>query len=259
MTINGYRFIYAGQSSDIYGVIKCDIGSINEESNDESSEIITSTTPFRQTYSLHSVEKSEPLKFKLTICREDGEFIDADFEEDLKEWLCKEEYHWLSIDQDDMYDKMFYCAIINPQKVNVGRMSGGIQFDVICDSQYAWTNLRKKTYSTVDGTLIFNFNNTAKINKYVLSPTLTITIASDGDIRIKNNTTNQLITIDNCVVGEIITLDCENEIAESSTNRILVDDWNVEFLEIIKGNNSITITGNFTMTMEYRLPVRIGG
>jgi hypothetical protein len=130
MTITGCNFIYAGRSTEEFGSFKCDIESINTESNDEISDLIMSTTPFRRTWSLHAVQKSEPLKFKVTICLDNGDFIDAFTERQLKKWLCKDSFNWLSIDQDDMCNIFYYCIFSNPQKVNVGRMSGGLEFQV---------------------------------------------------------------------------------------------------------------------------------
>jgi phage-related protein len=259
MTINGYKAIYDGISLDMYGLILVDIESINEESNDEECELVTSTTSYKRTYSLHSVEKSAPLKFKMTVCKEEGGYFDSDFEEDVKELFCKEKYCWLSINQTDLYNKLYYCIFTNPQKVNVVRGTAGLQFQVTCDSNNAWTNLNSKPYKTVSNTLTFNFNNQAKYANYEICPTLIITPISNGNISIKNNTTNQTITINNCVTTEVITLDSENEIAESSNGRILVNDWNLEFLAMTKGANSITLTGSFSMIMQYRIPLRIGG
>lgn len=258
MTINGYNFIYANQSSDEYGIFMCDIGSINASSNDEASELITSTTPFTDRWHFHGLQKSAPLQFKITIARADGKFIDADFEEELKEWLCQDEFGWLQVDQEDMFGKFYFCIMTNVEKNDIARRTGGLTFQITCDSGRAWSDLKRQAY-TSNGSLTFNFYNSAKYKKHVLNPTLIITPTSSGSISIKNNTTDQTVTINNCVANETITLDCDNEMAESSNGRVLVNDWNVEFLGMQKGANNITLTGNFKLTIEYRIPVRVGG
>lgn len=264
MTINdAAELIFNQESSELYGVRLCDFESVNEESNDEESDLVTSTTAYRRTYSLHSVEKTAPLKFKITLCKYDkktemGSYIDSETEETLKEWLCTEEYGWLSFDQIDLYNKLYYCVITNPQKLNVGRYSGCMQFTITCNANNAWSKEIRKEYTTVNGTLTFNHYNMAKYNKYELSPTLVIAPTANGNITIKNNTNGKLVTINNCVTTETITLDCENEAGES-TSRNIINDWNIEFLSLDKGLNNITLTGNFKMIMEYRLPIRIGG
>jgi phage-related protein len=259
MTINdGYKFVYDNTSSEKFGIILCDIGSANTDSNDEETQLITSTTPYKDTWDLHDVQKSAPLQFRITICKSDGTFIDAFEEETLKEWLCIGEYSILQIEQDDLYDTYYKCIINNPQKISVDRYNGGMQFTVTCNSGMACTEMKRKIYTST-GTLTFNFINNAKYKKYTLYPTLIITPTANGTISIKNNTTNQTVSINNCVTTEIITLDCKNDMAESTSGRILVDDWNIEYLELIKGSNNITLTGQFVLKMEFRLPVRNGG
>lgn len=259
MTINGYRFIFDGVSSDSYGVILCNIGSINTDTNDEETNIITAKTAFKDTWDLLYIEDSAPLKFPITLCRTDGQFIDADFQRELKKWLCKKQRHPFCVDQDDLADIFYNVIISNPRPSNVARMTGGLDFDVQCDSNHAWSGLKEKEYSTENGTLTFNFYNDTDFEDYELYPTLIITSLSDGDISIKNNTTNQIVNINNCINGEVITLDNFNNIQESSVDRILVEDWNVEYFYLHNGLNNITLTGNFTMKMEYRLPIRVGG
>lgn len=257
---NGSRFIYANQTSDEFNVLGfVTFGSSDETSNDEESNIITSTTPDIDTWHLHEIEKSAPLQFPLTICSADGKFIDSENERALKKWLCKKQRYWLQVEQNDLSNIYYNCIIVNPQKVDAGKMSAGIRFQVICDSNHAWSGLITKKYTTTNGALTFNFNNISDYDEFILSPTLIITSNIDQNISIKNNTTNKTITINNCKANEVITLDGSNELSESSIGRILVNDWNVEFLEMRSGLNNITLTGNFTMQIQYRLPIRVGG
>jgi hypothetical protein len=257
MTIQDSNFIYAGQSSEEFSVIMVDFDSPSA-TNDENSELILSTTPYRNTWSLHAVQKSEPLKFRITLCRTDGEYIDAYMERELKKWLCKGSFNWLSIDQTDLSDSNYFCVINNPQKVNVARMNGGMSFEVCCNSQNAWSNLRTKTYTSTT-TNTFNFYNDSDYNNYELSPTFTIASNASQNIKIKNNTTNQEVIINNCLQNEVIILDSENEMISTTVSRNIIDDWNVVFTTMTNGTNTLTMTGNFTMRIEYRLPIRIGG
>lgn len=257
MTINdGFRFIYANQSSDEFGVFKGSFGN-DTDSNDEASSLITSKTMFQEKWSLHGIEGSEPLKFKLTIAKSDGTYFDAYEERAIKKWLCKKKRHWLYIDQDDLANVGYYCILLNPQKVSVGLKSAGISFDVICDSNHAWSDLRTQRKLSSDGTFQFIYHS--DFDEDVLAPVFTITPLTDGNIKIENKTTKEEVSINNCITTEIITMDCENEIIESSTGRVLLDNWNRRFLQIIEGVNVIELTGNFVLDMEYRLPVRVGG
>ncbi len=257
MTINdGFRFIYANQSSDEFGVFKGAFGN-GTDNIDEATGLITSKTMFQEKWSFHGIEKNEPLKFKLTIAKSDGTYFDAYEERAIKKWLCKKKRHWLYIDQDDLANIGYYCILLNPQKVSVGLKSAGISFDVICDSNHAWSDLQKQRRLSSDGTFQFIYHS--DFDEEVLTPVFTITPLSDGTIKIKNRTTGKEVSIDHCITTETITMDCENEIMVSSSGRVLIGNWNKRFLQIIEGVNMIELTGDFVLDMEYRLPVRIGG
>lgn len=262
MTINdGYKFIYANNSSDEFNVMLCQIGSnTGNSTNDEKTKIITSKSPFKDTWDLHYVENTEELQFKIIICDKDGKYIDSFKQRELKRWLCKnDKRYWLQIDQVDLADVYYYCIISNPNPINASKYTIGLEFDVICDSSHAWSNLYKKTYETIGNTLNFEFNNIADFDDYILYPTAIITSYGNGNISIKNNTTGDSVIINNCKTNEVIIIDSKNDNIESNLNRMLLDDWNKNVVELIAGVNDITLTGNFTMKLEYRLPIRVGG
>lgn len=258
MTINGYNFIYGGRSLNELGVFKCNIGGLNTETNDEEVNIITSTTPFKDTWDFHGMEKSTPLQFKITIAKSNGEFINAYEQRELKKWLCKNKRDWLFIDQNDLADIWYNCVMINPRPVNVGIQTAGLEFTCICDTNHAWSKLYLKKYKC-SGELILNLNMSIDYDEYILYPVLTINPKENGDIFIKNNTINKYVSIKNCKTSEVIIMDGGKDIIQSSINRILLDDWNKNFLELINGVNNIQLSGNFDFTLEYRLPIRVGG
>lgn len=105
----------------------------------------------------------------------------------------------------------------------------------------------------------FQFTNSTDYDDYILYPSIKLTPTIDGTISIFNSTTNETVTINNCVTTETITLDGWSDIIQSSSGRVLIDSWNKKFFSLANGDNNITLTVNFTMIMEYRLPVRVGG
>jgi len=258
MTINESNFIYANEDSISHGVFLCSIETVNTDTNDEESNIIMSTTPFKDTWDFHGLEKSNPLQFTLTIAKTKGGYFDAYELRTIKKWLCKSSYHWLQIDQSDISNAYYYCILTNPRPVNVGKMNAGLEFTVTCNAPYPWTDLLSKVY-TVTGTKTLSINIQNDYDDYIVHPILTITSTSNGNINILNNTTNKTITFNGCTTNEIITLDSRNYKIKSSLNRVMLDHWNKNVLELIEGVNSISLTGNFTLKIQYRLPVRIGG
>ena len=258
MTIKEMRILFANDVSDSYGVFKGYITSINEDSNDEESTLITTTNSFKDTWDFHYKNKSNPLQFTITLIKSDGTYFDSYEERAIKKWLVKEKREWLQIDQDDLSNVFFYCHIINPRKVNVSAMTAGLEFTCVCDSGFAWSDLKKKMY-TSSGNLNFNINSVVDFDNYIIYPKLKITVNSGTAISIKNNTTNEVLSISGCTTGEIIEIDCEKDKLKSSTNRILLSSWNKQMLSIIEGLNLFTLTGNFSVEIMYRLPMRVGG
>lgn len=259
MTINGYRFIFANHSSDEFGVFKCTIGSQTNETNDETTNLRLSKNPFKETWDFHGLEYTEPLKFKLTIAKQNGDFINSDEQRELKKWLCKDSFNWLQVEQDDMNNIYYFCILNNPRPVDIGSMTGGYEFDCTCNAPYAFSGLYKKKYTTTNGALTFNFNVFSDYDNYILYPMIAIMPTANGNVQIKNNTTNQMVAIENCITSETIKMDCKNDIIESSNGRILIDKWNKKFLYFVEGKNKLTLTGNFALHIEYRMPIRIGG
>lgn len=258
MTIKEMRILFANQTSDSYGLFKGYIGSIDEDSNDEEATLVTTTNNFKDTWDFHYKNKSNPLQFPLTLIKSDGTYFNSYEERAIKKWLVKEKREWLQIDQDDLSGINFYCHLINPRKVNVGAETAGLQFQVICDSGFAWSELKKKSYKSITS-LNFSFNNIVDYDNYILYPQLKIKVNGGTTISIKNNTTNEALSINGCSVGEVIEIDCGKDKLKSSTNRVLLSSWNKQMLSIIEGLNSFTLTGNFELDIIYRLPIRVGG
>lgn len=259
MTINEMRIIFAGQTSDEYGTFKGYIGSIDISSNDEESELITTTNSFKDIWDFHYKRKSAPLQFPITLIKSDGTYFDASEERAIKKWLVKENREWLQVDQDDLSDISFYCHLINPRKVNVSAMTAGLEFTCVCDCGHAWSELKKMQKTTIDSSLNFSFNSVVDFDNYILYPTLIINPLGNTTVSIKNNTTNETLTITECVSTEIITVQCKEDKLKSSSGRLLLDKWNKQMISICEGSNSISLTGNFSISIQYRLPIRVGG
>lgn len=263
MTINdGIRFVFDNCSSDEMGVMMVNsIGSTSMSGGDEKTNIITSKSPFKETHDLHYVSYDEPLQFTIILLKTDETYINADDERRIKKWLCKKTWGWLQIDQDDLSDVFYQVLIHSPEKINIGAYSGGLQFTVQSNCHHAWSRLYKKVYKTASGTLNVNLNFNFDYDEYILYPQLSIKSLSPTaqNITIKNNTTNETLSISGCTLNEEILIDCKTDQLKSSTNRVLLNDWNKNMVSMIEGVNNINLTGNFQVEISYRLPIRVGG
>lgn len=260
MTINsGIRFIYDNIISDTFDVVLAtSIGSVTRFQNIETRNIIITKNTFKNMFDFHYVDYSEPLKFDIIIYNQDGTWIDAYKERQLKKWLLKSKPSWFQVDQDDLNDIMYWAIGISAEMIDIGAYSGGMKITFQCLEPWAWSDLKKKKYTSVSS-LNFNLNNVVDFDDYIIYPQIKISVNSGTTISIKNNTTNEILSISGCTVGEVINIDCGKDKLKSSTSRILLSSWNKQTLSIIEGINSFTLTGNFSVEVMYRLPIRVGG
>ena len=254
------RFILGNTSSDEYGVgLASSFGSTSRNINAESRSLITTKNAFNNIFNFHGVKYDSPLQFDIIIYNLDGTYIDCNQERSLKKWLLKNKREWFQVDQDDMSDCQFYCIGVSAELLDVGSYSGGMKITFEADSPWAWSGLRKKPYTTVNNTLSFTLNSIVDFDEYIIYPTLIFTCLGVTNISIKNNTTNEIVVINNCSLNEVITLSCSSDKIKSSTGRNLIADWNKVSLGITENTNSFTLAGNFKVEFQYRLPIRIGG
>lgn len=83
---------------------------------------------------------------------------------------------------------------------------------------------------------------------------------STTSVVIENRTTSTKSRVSMNTPQEKITLDGANRIVSSdrSTGRIMGDDFNWSWIGLVEGENKIKITGNCTVTFEYREIIKVG-
>jgi phage-related protein len=261
VTIQEYNFIFNNTSNKEHGVILCKFDNSTPSSNDEEVGINTSKTYGSDIFHLINIDYSNPLKFQLTICKDNGTYFNSIEQRAIKKWLCRTDgYHWLQIDQNDLSEIRYKCIITFGEMVDIGGKNGGMRFNVQCNSPFPFSRETKKTYTCASGTLSFNFycNSDFADGDKLLYPSIKITSNTTGTIQIKNNSTNETLIITNCTSGEVITIS-DDEIPTTSTNRAIIDNWNYNTIYFIDGTNSITITGNCTVEFTYSYSRRVGG
>lgn len=257
---SGVDFIYGNISSEELGLkIASSIGSISRSGNVETRDIITSSTPSSKVFGFHGVKYTSPNTFDLIIYKEDSSYINEDEERQLKKIFMSSIFKWLSINQDSLSNVMYFCIGTKFELIDGGLNTCGALISFQMDSTGAWTNLTPKVYTTSNSTLNFKLNMDTDYDDEIIKPIATITTTSAGDISIKNVTRSETVTISGCANGEVIILDTSSGKISTSVNRILSNYWNKKYIKLQDGENSFQLTGNFTLKLQYRQQVRIGG
>ena len=168
-------------------------------------------------------------------------------------------FHWLDIDQDTLSGISYFVIGTKLEIIDIGTYSGGLLISFQMDSISAWTNQNTKTYTTSSGTLSFKMNMDTDYDDEIIKPIATITATSNGDISINNVTRDETVTITGCTLGEVIILDTSSGKSSTTASRILSNYWNKKYIKLQDGENNCLLTGNFTLKLQYRQQVRIGG
>jgi hypothetical protein len=140
--------------------------------------------------------------------------------------------------------------------LNVSSYTGAMKVTFQWDAPWAWSDIKKKSY-ICNSTLNLGLNLDIDFDQYLIQPTLQIKALANGIINIKNTTTNETIEFTGCVANEEIILECDSDKIVSSQGNI-ISRWNKNTISLKQGINNIVLTGNFSMTMSYRLPIRVG-
>jgi len=254
----GIRFIYGDTVSDEMGVsLASSIGSTSKGTNVESRSLITTKNASNNIFNFHGVKYDNPLQFDIIIYNIDGSWIDCNQERTLKKWLLKNKRQWFQLDQEDLSDIQFFVIAVSAELIDVGTFSGGMKIVFEADAPWAWSRLKKKSYTTVGNTLSFNLNSIVDFDEYIIYPTLVVSSLGKTNISIKNNTSNEEVIITSCILNEKIIIECSSD-KMSSTNTNIITRWNKQNLGIIEGINNFTLTGNFKVEFQYRNPIRVG-
>lgn len=259
---SGINCIFANESTEEHSVIMCSgFGSTSRTGNNESRTLVTSKNIQGELFNFHGVKYDSPLTFDIILVNVDynynGIYIDAYKERELKKWLLKDDRYWFSVEQDDLANIEYYCTCSKCEILDCGSYSGALLCTFECDTYHAWSNLISKTYTTSNNTYNTKLNMDIDFDKYCVYPSLQIKSLGSGDISIANSTTSEIISITGCVTNEQIVLECVNDVV-SSTSSNIIGRWNKNTISLVEGLNNLVLTGNFSLTISYRLPIRVG-
>jgi hypothetical protein len=147
-----------------------------------------------------------------------------------------------------------HCVKIGGQKHTLSICPTNIEnqtADASTVGTYCLSVLDKTVYQ---GVVVNNAHGWKKVTVVGAGFEITSTYYEDGhDVTVKS-------TVTDCYANEIITFDGDNKLISSSRTpmRIIGDSFNWEWLYLIPGDNSITISGSGTVVFEWVEPIKIG-
>lgn len=173
--------------------------------------------------------------------------------EQIIQWLIVDDYKELFFEGN--IDRVFYAIpVTNMEVVHNGLKQGYVTIVFRCDSAYSYSHRKTTTWydmSTSNRKREFTIKN---LGHYSTFPEIEIVKINNGNIMIQNTTNaNQTAEIKNLKDRERIVIDCMNEELETNLeNTYRFDDFNDEYIELIRGDNNIKVTGNCFIRFKYQ-------
>lgn len=179
----------------------------------------------------------------------------------------------LRIIQDDMNSIYFNCYFSKIDWTNIRNVGYGFRAEIVCDAPFAWKNkitvkkINKSTGQVGSSFLYPNQTDLIIINSSTdytpVIPNIHIKLGDNNNkVKVTNKSNqNQWFEIKGLQNGEEISIS-ENLIIESisNPNKIIVDLFSGEFLELIQGRNEILIDGQIKEASIFFNPSKmIGG
>lgn len=262
MSVSGIPFIWDGTASEVYGLSLMSINSYSIEGSAGSGvELITDEIVKCPELLFLGAKQLPVLEFSLEFISESD--MDIYKQIQIKDWLFgKLGYKKLQICLEG-FDTYYFNCQLKADKDYCPPCNNyrGFKCNVICDSSFAWQNIKKKTiphnganYST------YRFNNVSADSED-LKPIIKFTVGSDAKFKIVNKSYNDLtFEWNNLQSGEVITCDCKTGIITSSTGLKRFSNFNKNFMRMKKGLNNLEFWYNATsVSFEYKNAIRLGG
>jgi hypothetical protein len=264
-------FIFNGIPSEFYNLYigysgkdsKAGAGESEEPASNDIS-LLTQKIYRRPSPLLYGVEQIPVLSFYLSMYIPNGGLDEQAFSK-VSGWLFGNmQYGTLRICQNDMTDIYFRCFFTKPQTNRYGNFIRALNSTVVCDAPWGWRSPKTYNYSwlnTYDISQVINFYNETDNNYYTYPTKLVITANSfGGNITITNATDNGRQFVLTAAPYEVITFNCFDQTVSSSINPLPLQNFNGNWLRLLKGVNLLNVTGNpLSVAMTVERAVKIGG
>ena len=263
MSFWGASFIFDGIPSELHSLYISSPDGGEVDTNGSSNVELYVENLYRKSKNyLLGAKQSPALEFDVSF-NSPREITSPDVGH-IQSWLFgHNQYKKLQILQSDMQDVYFNCFLTEPRVNKVGNIIRGIKAKVICDSPFAWTFPRTKTYSFTDADVnqTVNFFNLSDDNDYNYPSLVITTNEFGGDFNISLTQDNsRLFEFTGLTPNETVTINNELGTISSSTSLKRLSNFNKNWFRLVRGLNTITFTGSLSQVdMTYQFARKVGG
>lgn len=208
---------------------------------------------------LYGSTYDEDYSFTIQLCRLDNHCNPLPLMPEeygaINRWLNRKTFDQFKINKEG-YENIRFYGTFNVQAVKINDDIYGIECVFTSNAPYGFAKERTHTFSNVKSFYIYDDSDeVGEIYPYTI-----ITCNEAGNLTITNSADNELCIINNCIKGEVITIDNQHRmITSDKLAHNIANDFNYNFIKLINTyknrDNYYSSTLNINITMSYS-PVR---
>jgi len=268
MGFYGNSFIFDGISSEIYDLRIFDFNKSNPENSPAGGNVnIQEEWIYRREVPyFYGRYYSNSLEFDFVV----GSFsyIDGITRNAIERWLLgRSTYLPLRIVQNDISDIVYNVIITASSHQYIGNLNYALSLHAKCDRPWgiSYPPLLTKSYTSGSANETFDYINYSAYDGYN-RPVITFTTGSlGGNFSITNNSdisgsvVGRTCSFSDIAPNETVTVDNDKGIISCTSGSLLMNRFNKNFFQTVKGVNNVTVSGSITnFTLSAIFPKGVG-
>lgn len=255
--MNWIDFEYDHQRLSDFGCMICTILGDNSVKTVNIGSKITfntiknpSTNKFKRTSTQYDEAYTTTFDICKNPCGNTDEFSEAEVIFFMR-WLNKRLYRQFKpVYEDGELANVYYNASMNCEPIVLGGKIIGMQLTLQTDAPFAYYGEVNYTMNFTSNNLTHSYYDISDEIGYIYPSSMIIEIKQDGNFELRNSQDeNEVIAINNCKAGEIITF-IENKSITSSIRDNLYNDFNFTYPKIGNEYKDVYGHGYYSDNME---------
>lgn len=187
---------------------KFDSGGVDTVSNGSEITFNTVSTLRGTKHELTSIEYGDCLTSTFQICSNlcdgRGEEISLEDSRDVMRWLNRKGFHKFRL-LDDEYSGIYFEASFNVSKIEIDGRLYGFELEMFTNRPFAIAEPVTVKFDAEAGEVLKVYSKSD--DEGYVYPNMEITVIESGNLTITNYMENRKMIINNCVAGEVITIE----------------------------------------------------
>jgi phage-related protein len=250
-------FSYDGETSESYGVllVKTESGLIGEPymgGREITSERVKGN-PIPYVYDI----RENPFSIRITLTLDDGLYWTTEKRREIARWLAKPKF--APFYSTDDINKVYFLTLDGDSEILTnGLQQGFLNLNFLNLSPYTYSSIYQvnKDFSTITSTTSFTLENHGDVDLYPQE--MWILKYGAGDVSIVNKSDGgREFKFTGLADQETIYIQNEDRHIETDlTDTLRYNNFNGNYLKLVRGVNQMEITGACKITLKYRYTLK---